>query len=169
MAVRESLHKLAGSLLPNEDPVLRRTFAGLLLFTLACGGDGAVGPAGPQGPQGPAGPAGPPGALNRADLTGTIGSSGGVAAQLPAAAVAGGKVPVIACYISDTGQTWLAVAQTPSNTSFPACGLTGIGTSTPAIALVNVTVGIATTLSRSGDLTRQAGVTLRSRLTRPLS
>jgi hypothetical protein len=55
--------------------------------------------------------------------------------------VAGGRVPVIACYISNTGTTWLAVAQTPTDTSFPACGLTGIGTTSPGITLINVPVG----------------------------
>jgi hypothetical protein len=60
---------------------------------------------------------------------------------LPASSVSGGRVPVIACYISSDGQTWLAVAQTPSVSTNSFCGLTGIGTSTPAITLINVTVG----------------------------
>jgi hypothetical protein len=46
-------------------------------------------------------------------------------------------VPVIACYISDTGNVWLAVAQIPSSSSDPFCGLEGIGTSSPLVALVN--------------------------------
>jgi hypothetical protein len=33
------------------------------------------------------------------------------------------------------------VAQTPTDTSFPACGLTGIGTTSPGITLINVPVG----------------------------
>jgi hypothetical protein len=129
--------------------VLRRTLAVAALVTLAaCAGDdgaaGPVGPAGPQGPQGvqgPPGPAGPAGALNRADFTGTVGASEGAVAALPAGAVAGGKVPVIACYVSDVGQTWLAVAQVPVDEFSPFCGLAGIGTTTPSVVLVNVPVG----------------------------
>jgi hypothetical protein len=117
------------------------------LVTGCKGADGATGPVGPTGPQGPQGvqgppgPAGAPGSLNRADLTGVIDASGGVIGILPAASVAGGQVPVIACYISDTGQTWLAVAQTPSDTTMPLCALTGIGTTTPAITLINSPIG----------------------------
>jgi hypothetical protein len=123
------------------------------LVTGCKGADGATGPAGPTGPtgptgqqgpqgtQGPPGPAGAPGLVNRADLTGVIGATGGVTGLLPAASVAGGRVPVIACYISDTGQTWLAVAQTPSVTTMPYCGLTGIGTTTPSITLINSPIG----------------------------
>lgn len=105
------------------------------------GATGPAGPVGPQGPVGPPGPIGPPGALNRADLTGTIPASGSAVGQLPAAAVANGRVPVIACYISSDQKTWLAVAQTPSVTNLPFCGLGGIGTATPSIVIVNVTPG----------------------------
>jgi hypothetical protein len=56
--------------------------------------------------------------------------------------VANGRVPVIACYISSDQKTWLAVAQTPSVSPFPFCGLTGIGTTTPAITIVNATPGM---------------------------
>src|SRR5690348_15356989 len=83
---------------------------GAMMFLLACGKEG---PMGPQGPQGPPGPAGPQGSVNRADFTGTIGASGSVAAPLPSAAVANGRVPVIACYVSNDRQTWVAVAQVP--------------------------------------------------------
>ena len=79
--------------------------------------------------------------MNRADLTGAIPASGGSSAGLPAAAVANGRVPVIACYISSDQKTWLAVAQTPSVSTAPFCGLTGIGTTTPAITIINVTPG----------------------------
>ena len=89
----------------------------------------------------PPGPVGPAGALNRADLTGTIGSSGAVTALLPPSAVAGGRVPVIACYIGSTTQTWLAVAQIPATSTGAFCGLTGIGTASPGITLINVTAG----------------------------
>ena len=105
------------------------------------GPTGAQGPQGPQGPAGPPGPIGPAGALNRGDLTGVIGPNGGVTASLPASAVAGGRVPVIACYIGSTTQTWLAVAQIPPTSDGPFCGLTGIGTSSPGITLINVTPG----------------------------
>jgi hypothetical protein len=70
-----------------------------------------------------------------------IGASGIVNGLLPAASVAGGRVPVIACYISDTGETWLPVAQTPSDTTMPLCGLTVIGTTNPAITLINSPIG----------------------------
>jgi hypothetical protein len=136
----------------------RRTLALALAVALsACkGADGSTGPVGPvgsagpqgpsgaQGPQGipgPPGPVGPAGALNRGDLTGVIGSTGAVTASLPASAVAGGRVPVIACYIGQTTETWLAVAQVPPTSNGAFCGLTGIGTSTPGITLVNVTPG----------------------------
>ena len=122
--------------------MLRRTVPAVLLIltTLACAGD--AGPAGPQGPAGPPGPAGPAGALDRADFTGTIGTSGVVSAPLPTASVANGKVPVIACYVAQsTGTAWLPVAQTPTDADWPACGLTGISTTTPAATLINVPAG----------------------------
>ena len=105
------------------------------------GASGPIGPTGATGPQGPPGPVGPPGAANRADLTGLIGASGGVTGTLPAVSVAGGTVPAIACYISSNGTTWLAVAHTPSSSSLAFCGLTGIGTASPGITLINVTPG----------------------------
>jgi hypothetical protein len=123
----------------------------LVLFTLAgCssaeGPMGPAGPAGPQGPQGvqgPPGPAGSPGSLNRVDFTGTLNSSGAVTVPLPAASVANGKVPVIACYMSSNRVTWLAVAQTPSESGFVFCGLTGIGTTSPSVTLVDGVPGYA--------------------------
>jgi hypothetical protein len=79
--------------------------------------------------------------VNRADFTGTISASGAAFASLPSAAVSNGRVPVIACYISSDQKTWLAVAQVPSVSTASFCGLTGIGTSTPAITIINVTPG----------------------------
>jgi hypothetical protein len=79
--------------------------------------------------------------VNRADFTGTIGSSGGVAIPLPSGAVANNRVPVVACYVSNNRQTWLVVTNATDNTSWPACGLTGIGTASPGLALINVPVG----------------------------
>jgi hypothetical protein len=55
--------------------------------------------------------------------------------------VANNRVPVVACYISDTRQTWLAVAPLPGETDWRYCGLTGIGTSSPAVRLINVPTG----------------------------
>jgi len=129
--------------------IIRRGLAMAAVFTLiACkGAEGPVGPQGTQGATGAQGPAGPPGpqgaagAVNRADGSGVFGSSGSVTLALPVAATAGGKVPAIACYISSTTQTWLAVAQVPATASGTYCGLTGIGTSTPSITFVNGPVG----------------------------
>lgn len=106
---------------------------------------GPAGPAGVQGPMGPAGPQGPPGpagSTNLAAATGVFGSSGGFTGLLPAESVAGGRLPAISCYISSNGQTWLAVAHTPTTTSGTAfCGLTGIGTHSPGVTIVNGTPG----------------------------
>jgi len=116
----------------------------LLLVMMACGGDGATGPAGPAGPQGPQGvqgppgPAGPAGAVNRADFTGQLAAGGSFTAALPAASVQGGKVPVVACYVSSDRVTWLAVAQIPSVDGDPFCGLTGLGSATPGVTMVDV-------------------------------
>jgi Collagen triple helix repeat (20 copies) len=102
---------------------------------------GPTGPMGPAGPAGPPGPVGPPGSLNRADATGVFGSSGAFTGLLPAGATAGGSLPAVACYISDTGMTWLAVAQVPDSPNAPYCGLTGIGSTTPALTIINGTPG----------------------------
>lgn len=112
-----------------------------LLTVAGCSKEGPTGPAGPQGAQGPPGPTGAAGALNRADFTGVFGTSLGFSAPLPAASVSGGKVPAIACYVSTDGDTWLAVAFVPDDTNAPFCGITGIGTSSPALVIVNGFVG----------------------------
>lgn len=98
---------------------------------------GPPGPEGPEGPPGPPGPIGPPGATNRADATGTFGPSEAFTGLLPPDAVQGGTLPAIACYISDDGQTWLAVAHVPPTAADPFCGLTGIDTATPGVTIVN--------------------------------
>jgi hypothetical protein len=121
-------------------PLAALVMAALLTIS-GCSKEGPTGPAGPAGAQGPPGPTGAPGALNRADFTGVFGSSLGFAAPLPAASVSGGKVPAIACYISDDGETWLAVAYVPSDTDAPFCGITGISTSSPALVIINGFVG----------------------------
>ena len=113
-----------------------------LAATIGCkGADGATGPQGPVGPQGPPGPQGAAGAVNRADATGTFGSSGSFTGLLPASATANGRIPAISCYISSDGRTWLAVAQVPSSSFGSYCGLTGIGTTSPGITILNGTPG----------------------------
>jgi hypothetical protein len=105
------------------------------------GPTGPMGPTGPQGPAGPPGPQGAPGAVNRYEISGTFGSSGSFTGLLPASATAGGRLPAIACYISSGTTTWLAVAQVPSSSSGTYCGLTGIGTSSPGVTILNGTPG----------------------------
>src|SRR5687767_4597505 len=116
-----------------------------LVALSACkGADGATGPQGPPGPAGatgPVGPQGPPGSVNRADASGVFGSSGTFTGLLPASATAGGRVPAISCYISNGGRTWLAVAQIPSTSSATYCGLSGIGTGSPGITIINGPAG----------------------------
>jgi len=109
----------------------------LLVATMA----GCKGAEGATGPVGPPGPPGPPGSVNRADLRGAFSASGSATLILPLSAVAGNTVPVISCYISDDNQTWLAVAQTPPASTDPFCGLTGIGTASPGVTIVNGPTG----------------------------
>jgi hypothetical protein len=112
-----------------------------LVAAIGCkGADGAMGPPGPQGQTGATGPAGPAGALNRFEASGTVASTANVFIDLPAAAVAGGRVPAIACYISADRTTWLATAQLPALTTTPYCGMIGLGTATPRISLVSTPV-----------------------------
>lgn len=125
-----------------------RPLAALVIVALltvgGCSKEGPTGPAGPAGAQGPPGPPGPPGApgaLNRADFTGVFGSSLGFVAPLPAASVAGGKLPALACYISDSGGTWIGVASFTGNASDPGCAIRNIGTSTPEIVIINGFLG----------------------------
>jgi hypothetical protein len=75
------------------------------------------------------------------DVTGTIDSTRTVTLPLPQAAFPNGKLPFIACYVSVNRQTWISVAQLPLSPDDVYCGLTGVGTSTPAITLVNGTPG----------------------------
>lgn len=109
------------------------------------GSTGATGPQGPQGPAGPTGPkgdkgdkgdAGEDGSVNKVSRIGIFGPGGIAILDLPADAVAGGKLPTIACYVSDDGQTWLDVTTVVSaNDTF--CGFTGIGTATPGLSIIN--------------------------------
>ncbi|MGQ0647488.1 MAG: hypothetical protein ACT4P7_07935 [Gemmatimonadaceae bacterium] len=107
----------------------------------ATGPAGPAGPTGPQGPTGPVGPIGPSGVVNRVEATGTVDATGSFTLPLPASAVAGGKLPFIACYVSTDRRTWISVAQLPLSADDVYCGITGADTTTPAIALVNATPG----------------------------
>jgi hypothetical protein len=122
---------------------MRRLFPLLALLALAAckGAEGATGPQGPAGVAGPPGPQGPTGSLNRADASGVFGGGGAFTGLLPASATASGRVPAISCYISSDAHTWLAVAQVPSSSFGTYCGLTGIGTSSPGITIINGTPG----------------------------
>lgn len=115
-----------------------------LLAIAACTKEGPTGPAGPPGPQGPAGLGGAqgvPGSLNRIDFTGTFDSTGTFEAPLPAAAVSGGTIPVIACYVSPLGDKWLVVSHVPFPDTATFCGMIRIGTDDPTIIIVNGTLG----------------------------
>jgi hypothetical protein len=79
--------------------------------------------------------------VNRYEISGTFGSSGSFTGLLPAAATAGGRLPAIACYISTGTTTWLSVAQVPATSSGTYCGLTGVGSSTPGVTILNGTPG----------------------------
>ncbi len=71
------------------------------------------------------------------DVTGTFDATGLVVMPLPSAAVANGKLPFIACYVSVDRRTWISVAQVPITPDDTWCGISGVGTSTPAISLLN--------------------------------
>jgi hypothetical protein len=96
----------------------------LCLVLAACSGaDGAVGPAGPAG------------SLNRFDAAGVFTSTGRATVALPAASVVNGRLPLVSCFTSDDGASWLAVAQVPAG-SGTYCGVTGLPSS-PTVAFVN--------------------------------
>jgi len=118
------------------------------LVALACkGADGTTGPAGPQGPQGPAGPQGqpgaqgpqgpqglpgPPGAAGTPHVfTALVGTTGGAAVILPAAAgLNQNQPPAMACYLGNPvlfPGAWLSVAGTPSTVG-AFCGAVFNGT-----------------------------------------
>ncbi len=130
--------------------------AALLLLTACAGADGPVGPAGPigptgptgapgatgaTGPTGPTGPQGPSGVVNRIESSGVFDLSGSFALPLPASAVANGKLPFVACWVSIDGRTWVSVAQTPTTNDDVYCGVTGTGTLSPAVTIVNGITG----------------------------
>jgi hypothetical protein len=61
--------------------------------------------------------------------------------NLPEELVTAIGLPAISCYISETGATWLPIAFIPSTAGVASCGLVGIGTPTPAVAIINGPVG----------------------------
>lgn len=107
--------------------------------TGATGPQGIAGPAGPPGPQGPAGPQGPQGEPGPGALVytaqGTLNSQGGAMIGLPASVVNELGIPAVSCWLSSNGQTWLAIDHTPNETGWPFCGVGGIGTSSPGVAI----------------------------------
>lgn len=84
---------------------MKRLALVLVLALVAC--EGPVGPAGPQGEAGLMGEAGPG---TRWVHTGTVNSTGGASVELPAAAGTINDPPLLGCYVSDEGDTWLVVA-----------------------------------------------------------
>lgn len=151
----------------KEESMMRMRPMGLIVVAAmvlgAC--EGAQGPAGPAGPQGPLGPAGPSGPIGPAGPQGipgpqgpagsgggtgggssvthwygqgVIGASGGVSVALPVS-LADGALPVLSCYVSADGKTWLAVDHVSSTGSF--CGITGIGTANPSVTIIEAIPG----------------------------
>lgn len=108
------------------------------------GPSGPIGPAGPQGIPGPQGPAGSGGGTDGGSSVthfygqGVIGSSGGVSVALPVSLPAD-ALPVLSCYISSDGKTWLAIDHVSSTGA--VCGITGIGTASPAVTIIRVNPG----------------------------
>ena len=82
----------------------------VVLCALLSSCEGPLGPEGPQGASGPQGRTGDPGPGTRLVFSGTLNSSGAVVVVLPAAAGTLNDPPVISCYISDSGSTWLIIA-----------------------------------------------------------
>ena len=105
------------------------------------GPQGVQGPAGPTGPQGPAGPQGPSGVVNRSEATGVFDATGTYTMTLPTASVANNRMPFVACWMSIDGRTWISVSQAPAVPGDVYCGLTGIGTATPGVTIVNGVAG----------------------------
>ncbi|MBK6486969.1 MAG: hypothetical protein IPF98_08875 [Gemmatimonadetes bacterium] len=69
--------------------------------------------------------------------TGRVDATGSFTMPLPAAAVANNSLPLIACYVSTDQQTWISVAQVPISASDTFCGVTGVGTASPGVTLIN--------------------------------
>jgi len=70
-------------------------------------------------------------ASGRFDPTGTF------TMPLPATAFTNGSLPIIACYVSTNQQTWISVAQVPISPSDTYCGITGVGTASRGVTIIN--------------------------------
>lgn len=104
------------------------TLALALVVATACkGADGAAGPQGPQGPVGPQGPQGESGNGARIVFSGIVDANGEAARQLPPEAGSTASLPVLSCYLSDDGQTWLTVAVDTNSGTACAIGAAGNG------------------------------------------
>lgn len=131
----------------------------LLLLAACTGAEGPAGPAGPAGPTGtpgtpgatgspgatgatgPTGPQGPSGVVNRIESSGIFDVSGTFSMPLPAAALANNRLPFVACWISIDGRTWVSVTQTPAANEDVYCGVTGVGTASAGVTIVNGVTG----------------------------
>lgn len=110
----------------------------LVMLLAAC--EGATGPAGPMGPSGQPGSQGPAGPGTRQVFSGTIGSQGSVAVNLPAGAGTATNPPVMGCYVSNDGNTWLVITDGFLDEGSPLCALAQ-GPGHLVAALVNIPVG----------------------------
>jgi hypothetical protein len=70
-------------------------------------------------------------------ISGRFDATGMFTLPLPAGAVANGTLPFIACYVSTNQQTWISVAQVPISASDTYCAVTGIGSGTPGVTIIN--------------------------------
>lgn len=103
---------------------------------VAC--EGPMGPEGPQGPQGDPGPEGPAGqGALVLDGTGQLDVEGSGGIELPAELVDDVGLPTVSCWVSSNGEAWLSVDHSPNTEGTPFCGLTGIGTESPAVVLLS--------------------------------
>ena len=110
------------------------------------GPSGPMGPSGQIGPTGPRGPQGPPApnvpnpngeTIHTAFAEGRFDASGGFTALLPDVFKNNPTaIPFFACYVSTDKRVWLVVTTSVSATQ-ATCGLVGIGTSNPGIAIIN--------------------------------
>jgi hypothetical protein len=130
---------------------MRRVATMLLAAAMLVACEGPMGPEGPQGPEGPegvmgprgpAGEQGPPGADGQDGsgalvyvAEGTLNSQGSAAVGLPASVVAEFGLPVVSCWISSTGNTWLLVDALPPSEGSPFCGIAGSTTQDPAVVI----------------------------------
>lgn len=100
-----------------------------------------MGPEGPPGAQGPEGPPGPAGEDGESALVytaqGTLDASGTGVASLPADVVEEHGPPAVSCWISSTGETWLAVDHTPRTDGWPFCAYSNPADRGPAVVIVS--------------------------------